>query len=69
MEEVKFWIWGIFTLTVFKLSCCDLIEQLVEKLQSHQEIELVSDLAETDENLTVSCKATIVCIVIFTDAI
>ena len=47
---------GILFIAIFKFSCCDLIEQLVEKLQSHQEIELVSELAETDENLTVSCK-------------
>ena len=26
----------------------------MEKLQSHQEMELVTDLAETDENLMVS---------------
>ena len=41
----------------------------MEKLQSHQEIELISDLAETDENLTVSCNVTIICIVIITDVI
>ena len=45
---------GIFDLLIFEFSCCDLIGQLVEKLQSHQEMELVSDLAETDENLMVS---------------
>ena len=44
----------LFQYNIFEFSCCDLIEQLVEKLQSHQEIELVSDLAETDENLIVS---------------
>ena len=38
---------GIFGLVIFEFSCCDLIGQLVEKLQSHQEMELVSDLAET----------------------
>ena len=54
MEEVNFILRVL--LVVIKFSCCDLIEQLVEKLQSHQETELVSDLAGTDENLTVSCK-------------
>lgn len=42
-----------FLSLLFECSCCDLIGQLVEKLQSHQELELVADLAETDENLIV----------------
>jgi len=50
-------IWrDTFGLLLFEFSCCDLIGQLVEKLQSHQELELVADLAETDENLTVSLQ-------------
>ena len=54
MEEVTYNGGIICTVVIFEFSCCDLIGQLVEKLQSHQEIELVSDLAETDENLMVS---------------
>ena len=56
MEEVTYNSRDLCFSKMFEFSCCDLIGQLVEKLQSYQEIELISDLAETDENLLVSCS-------------
>lgn len=55
MEKVLYLVVGELCLMfMFEFSCCDLIGQLAEKLHSHQDLELVADLAETDENLTVS---------------
>jgi len=43
----------MYMVDVFKHSCYELIGHLVEKLQSNPDLELIPDLLELDENLTV----------------
>ena len=43
-----------YMVNICEHSCCELLGQLIETLQSNPDLELIPDLLELDENLTVS---------------